>query len=289
MALKRLVRTVALVGVAVLAAAVLVGCSTTTKPTAVDVSAGDAGSGNFSFTGAPASFKGGLDDLTLRNASKSEVHDMQLVRITGNHTFGEFQKQVLDSLGGPIPNWIGVGGGVGLVTPGHTLTSHLNLPPGKYLYFCDEGLGDGAHYKHGMKGAFTVTGKQSTKALPTAAATVKAHEYTFDIQGLHAGRQTLRFENTGAQLHHMILAPIAAGKTFADVQAAFGKPPLQNSGPPPIEFLKATQEPVLDSGRALVTTIDLKAGDYAMLCFINDRAGGPPHAVKGMLKEVKIS
>src|SRR5204863_8308941 len=125
------------------------------------------------------------------------------------------------------------------------------------------GLGDGALYTHGMKGAFTVTGKQSTKALPTAAATVKAHEYTFDIQGLHAGRQTLRFENTGAQLHHMILAPISAGKTFADVQAAFSKPPLQ-SGQPPIEFLKATQEPVLDSGRALVTTIDVKAGDYAM-------------------------
>jgi hypothetical protein len=87
----------------------------------------------------------------------------------------------------------------------------------------------------------------------------------------------------------MVLAPIQPGKTFDDAKKALSAPPLQQTGPPPIDFDHAEHTAVLDSGTAEVTTIDLKAGDYVMLCFINDRAGGPPHFTKGMLEEVKIS
>jgi hypothetical protein len=34
--------------------------------------------------------------------------------------------------------------------------------------------------------------------------------------------------------------------------------------------------------------LDLKPGRYAFYCFISDRQGGPPHAVKGMVAEVEV-
>ena len=38
----------------------------------------------------------------------------------------------------------------------------------------------------------------------------------------------------------------------------------------------------------MLTEITLTAGRYAMLCFLQDRTGGPPHFMKGMLTEVVI-
>ena len=38
-----------------------------------------------------------------------------------------------------------------------------------------------------------------------------------------------------------------------------------------------------------VTDIELKQpGTYALICFIQDRKGGPPHVMKGMIKEVEV-
>ena len=33
---------------------------------------------------------------------------------------------------------------------------------------------------------------------------------------------------------------------------------------------------------------DLKPGKYALLCFISDRQGGPPHIAKGMITEATV-
>jgi len=35
-------------------------------------------------------------------------------------------------------------------------------------------------------------------------------------------------------------------------------------------------------------TLDLKAGSYAVICFISDRKGGPPHVARGMIKELIV-
>jgi hypothetical protein len=32
-----------------------------------------------------------------------------------------------------------------------------------------------------------------------------------------------------------------------------------------------------------VVDLELKAGSYAFQCYVSDRAGGPPHAFKGMV------
>jgi hypothetical protein len=45
---------------------------------------------------------------------------------------------------------------------------------------------------------------------------------------------------------------------------------------------------VIEGGESQLVTADLEPGRYALLCFISDRQGGPPHAVKGMVDELEI-
>jgi hypothetical protein len=44
----------------------------------------------------------------------------------------------------------------------------------------------------------------------------------------------------------------------------------------------------MDGGGKQVVEVELKAGKYALLCWVPDRAGGPPHAVKGMISEAVV-
>jgi hypothetical protein len=38
----------------------------------------------------------------------------------------------------------------------------------------------------------------------------------------------------------------------------------------------------------VVSKLTLQKGSYAFICFVNDRAGGPPHFTKGMLQQVNV-
>ena len=45
---------------------------------------------------------------------------------------------------------------------------------------------------------------------------------------------------------------------------------------------------MIEGGEGQLVTLDLKPGRYALYCFITDREGGPPHALKGMVDEVEV-
>jgi hypothetical protein len=45
---------------------------------------------------------------------------------------------------------------------------------------------------------------------------------------------------------------------------------------------------VIDGGESQVIDLQLKKGNYALVCFIQDRKGGPPHAAKGMVSEADV-
>ena len=57
------------------------------------------------------------------------------------------------------------------------------------------------------------------------------------------------------------------------------------SGPPPIIEDKTVSTGILDGGRSQVVELELQKGPYAIVCFVADRKGGPPHAFKGMVSE----
>jgi hypothetical protein len=45
---------------------------------------------------------------------------------------------------------------------------------------------------------------------------------------------------------------------------------------------------VIEGGEGQLVTLYLKPGRYVLFCFISDRQGGPPHAIKGMVDEVEV-
>ncbi len=224
----------------------------------------------------PATVEAGLVELTFDNSDKIP-HDAQLIRVEGDHTIEEVEK-VITGEGTPTPDWIEDGGGIGSVQPGKTGTATEELSEGKYVLFDTE---------NGGKAEFEVTGEAADAELPSTDASITAVDYGFETDGLKAGKNTITFKNEGKELHHVIATPIAQGATIQEVEE-FASSDEEPSGPPPLEFEKGTSTAVIDGGRTQVTELELQKGRYAFLCFISDRAGGPPHTAKGMVTEVEI-
>lgn len=257
-------------------------------PVVVISATDDVAAKKFAFD-IPSDLKGGVFTLELDNKGK-ELHDLQFVKAEDGKTLAD----MLSVLGeeSTTPSWIKTAAGVGSTAPGKTGRVTVELPAGKYFYFCTESSGEDEnsvqHATNGMSGEITLTGDTGA-ALPETDASVTASEYKFDVEGLKAGENTFTFANGGKQLHHVLALPIAAGKTIDDVKAAFASE-QEPSGPPPVDFEKAVGTAVVGPGQSEVVTWNLPAGDYAMVCFMSDYdTQGPPHASKGMLQELKVS
>ncbi|MGI9079681.1 MAG: hypothetical protein ACR2GF_02460 [Acidimicrobiales bacterium] len=242
----------------------------------------------------PSEVPGGVVKLTLTNKGK-EPHDFQLLQIDGTHTKEEITK-VIASEGGPIPVWLHPAGGVGTVGPGAPPgVAFVTLKPkATYWYICTESTDQNkAHSELGMIGSFTTTDKSPESALPDAGATVKAREYGFDVSGIKAGEQLVKFTNTGPnQIHHFIAVPLAKGKTLDDAKtflASQGPNSGPPSGEPPVDFTKGVAVGALDPGGSEVAKANFEPGDYVFLCFLTDHAGGPPHFEKGMITQFTVS
>ena len=285
--------------------------STAAKATPLAITTSDVGSKRFK-TEAPKSIKGGLVNFTFTNAGK-EDHEAQLARIDGAHT----SQDVLELVGkedAPIPDWVTFPGGAGSTAPGQTVNATLNLRPGKYLML-DIGDPDAGPppSTRGALAEFEVTAGEDGP-LPASTATITAatdeaaeeaaeeadeaakgtdehakHEHSFEISGLKAGKNRVRFVNKGKELHHAVLFPILPGKTIADVEKFFmqqGRP----TGPPPADFENAVNTATVEGDTEQVADLVLaKPGKYAVVCFLTDRDGkGKPHFAEGMLEEADV-
>jgi hypothetical protein len=268
--------------------------SKTTSPTTLSVTTADAAKG---FTmQAPSSIKGGLVQMRFENAGKAP-HEAQLVRLDGGHTAQEALKLVDTDDAVKLPDWLHAEGGVAATDPGETDTVTENLPAGRYAILDTETGNDDkapAPSRRGAIAEFTVTAG-SDGALPATTSSIAVQDagedrYRFKATGLRAGTNKLLFRNeskSDVALHHVIAFPITPGKTIADVRKAFTA--RNPSGPPPLDFDNGTGTTVLDAGRELVTTMTLKKGSYALICFLNDRDETKPHFLEGLLTKVDVS
>ena len=235
----------------------------------------------------PQSIEAGLVDIEFTNSGKLE-HEAQLIKIDGDHTT-EQALRAFDKIvqGSPAPDWFLARGGVGTTAPGETATITQRLEPGSYI-FLDSGEPEGRdvkpHYRQGAVAELAVTGDATDAILPDSDATVSAAEYAFTSSCLKAGKNAIEFRNAGAQWHHMVVSQIKPGSTIEDVKRFF----RTEKGEPPLEEANVEETAVIDGGQEQLTEVDLKSGSYALLCFIPDRAGGPPHVAKGMISEVKV-
>src|SRR5262249_14231933 len=139
----------------------------------------------------------------------------------------------------------------------------------------------------GMLTPFTVT--ESTGEAAAAPATdgeIITQEYKFTVPADFSGNGTFEVSNQGEQNHEMAVYQVAEGKTLADVQAYLSSetPP---PGPPPVN--PAGGISAAAPGSKVLTTLDLSAGDYVMVCFLPDMKSGAPHVALGMVQPFTVS
>lgn len=238
----------------------------------------------------PRTIQAGVVELTFQNAGK-QPHDAQILRVEGDHSAKETIQSTIDSdEGDPIPDWITDGAGVGTTPPGQTVTVTQVLEPGTYYLFDTEtsgGEGEGKpNALNGGQAEFEVTGEASGE-LPSTDATITAEDYSFESSGIKPGSNRVTFANDGEQLHHLIAFPIKEGVAFEEVKKLFASNE-EPKGPPPVDFENGLSTAVIDGGQSQVTDLQFKQGKYALVCFITDRKGGPPHVAMGMISELDV-
>ena len=224
----------------------------------------------------PASVSGGVVEIEVTNSAKG-THGAQLIRAEAGHTPQEALTAAAawGEKGKPLPEWALVVGGVAEVPSGESASVTQELAPGKYMV---------VDIDTNASAEFEVKGESGQGELAADGGTISATEYAFESEGLKAGKGRVLFENAGGEPHFLAAAPIKPGKTLADVRKWL----KTEKGPSPIEEGDELNTAVLEGGSRQSVELDLKAGKYVMLCFVPDRAGGPPHAFKGMVSEAVV-
>lgn len=227
----------------------------------------------------PAGAETGVAEITLQNEGDSEG-DLQLIRTEGDHSVDELIEAFEGTGSGkPLPDWFFGGGGVGSTPGGKSATATQVLQPGTYFAVNTE-----SKPSEDAIAELEVTGDASDETVE-GETTVSAGEYVFESDApLPAGPNEIVFDNIGAQPHHLLASKLIGDATAEDVETFFktekGEPPLREKG------TQATA--VIEGGEAQIVTLDLEPGRYAFYCFISDRQGGPPHALKGMVDEIDV-
>ena len=253
-----------------------------TTPTKFAITASEAG--KQLRLSVPKSVRAGLVTVELTNTGKA-FHEAQLIRLDPGHTPAEALK-VIAAEGAPSPSWIHVAGGTGPAPPGGKRSATQRLRPGNYIVYDAPFQNEGQGLKFGLA-SFKVEGPADASGkLPKAVAKIEAYEYGFRTSGLTVGKNTIEFSNTGTEPHHVIAVPYKPGATLAEVRQAFMR---KNAGTPPLDFQHVAYTARIDGGTKQITELDLaKPGKYALLCFVSDRKGGPPHVAQGMVAEITV-
>ena len=259
-----------------------VGDKQAAMPTKVAITATEAG--KQTRLSVPKSVPAGLVTLKLTNIGKA-FHEAQIIRLEPGHTPGDALK-VIAAEGAPSPGWIHAAGGTGPAPPGGTRSATQRLRPGNYIVYDAPFQNEGQGVRFGLA-SFKVEGEAGGGGeLPKAVAKIEAYEYGFRVSGLSVGKNTIEFSNTGTEAHHAIAVPYKPGATLAEVREAFMK---EGGADAPLDFAHVAYTARIDGGTKQITELDLdKAGKYALLCFVSDRKGGPPHVAQGMIAEITV-
>jgi hypothetical protein len=258
--------------------------SSSPKPTTLALTI--TGAGKAAKYSGPASVKGGLVQLQLKNTGK-QPHGAQLVLVQGSHT-PQQALQVISANSDKTPNWIRGAGGIGSVPPGGTQTATVNLAPGKY-FVADVG---GPTQGPPAYRPFTVTaGKAGTLPSTSTALTAAANgkdKYKWELSGaFKAGANRFTFNSKGKDALHFVGAFRVTGNPS---KAQLIKALKSNGKPPPFVDPSSFQNTaVLDGGKSEVTSLQLgKPGNWVLWCPLTDRDGGKPHFEEGLLTTVAV-
>ena len=286
-----------------------------------DDDTGDAADTGESETGEPNGFSvsitaegismpdevvGGIVQVSLENDLGGDATP-SFTKVTAGTTEDDFRKAAVGVVsGGPFPDFFEANSGL------ETERSTFTLPEGDYFAWAipdepegEQGAeGEGAPEGEGPGGpppeavilkAFKVTAGEAGD-LPDLEDTITARDYSFDVQ-ITGGADEIVFRNEGPeQWHH---AEIFGFGDLDPKEVEANLPKLFESGPdsPPPAIFKdfdfdkseAGSSAVFSPGLGGTTKVKIESGNtYAVVCFISDQTGGPPHAFsKGMINVFK--
>jgi hypothetical protein len=243
------------------------------------------GASEYKFS-APDSIPAGLTMFKLSNEGK-ELHHITLIKLDSGKTMADFQAGLkMMKPGTQPPSWIIPAGGPNAAAPTSSSELTVGLEPGNYALVCFIPDSKGVpHVAHGMvKGLVVSPNVNAITAEPSADITVTLKDYQFDFSTpLTAGKHTLKIQTAPGQPHEFTFFQLMPGKTAADIPK-YVEAGMQ--GPPPGVPLGGVS--ALASGRPSFYTVDLKSGDYAIVCFLEDSKDGKPHFTHGMIQQVHI-
>jgi uncharacterized cupredoxin-like copper-binding protein len=293
---------------AIAAAAALAACSTKESNTADSAAVADSAAAaataaapnevtitasEYAFA-APDQIPAGWTKFNLVDSGK-QPHHATLFKLTGGKTF----QDAADSLkvmkpGAPPPSWVVPLGGPNAVDPGGSGNAIVNLEAGNYMLICFLPDPTGApHFTHGMMKGLTVTPATNTAgAAPAADITVTMTDYKFDwSKPLTAGTHTIEVKTAAnAQPHEIQVFRLAPGKSQKDLTDWLGamiQGKLTANTPPPASLIGGIAG--MASGPTQYFTADFPAGDYVVMCFVEDANDHKPHFMHGMIQLIKVS
>lgn len=256
------------------------------EPTALTLTLDDDG-----LTGLPDSFAGGAVEVTLTLEGTREFASVDFSKVDDGTTAEQFAEDILTVFeGNPFPEYVRNGAGVEAVQ-GAATTSTILLEPGTHVVWHDGAPGEDEDAPPEII-ATVVEVTSGGGDLPDGDGTITARDYGFDVDV--SGPGTLVFRNDGpVQFHHAVLMDFGTNEPAA-VEAAL--PALMESegeGPPPdgIDMEQVDFEfggsAVFGPGLGGTFEADVVEGNtYAVVCFISDRSGGPPHVFAHDMFEV---
>jgi uncharacterized cupredoxin-like copper-binding protein len=132
--------------------------------------------------------------------------------------------------------------------------------------------------------AKTEKAPEAPQAVVPATVHVTAADYSFQAPDtLTSGLTTFHLMNEGKELHHLVLVRLAPGQTAADLQK------LSPDAPPPPGVVMIGGPNFSAPGGTAEATVDLKPGNYAMICLIPSSADGKLHLMKGMIRGLTVT
>lgn len=115
---------------------------------------------------------------------------------------------------------------------------------------------------------------------------IGASDYKFTApDSIAAGFTTFRLVGHGPEIHHVQVARLEEGKTFADFMEA-----MKSHGPPPswVTFVGGPNAGIPNGQHAITVSAYLPAGNYVLVCLIPS-PDGVPHVAKGMHKPLTVT
>ena len=128
----------------------------------------------------------------------------------------------------------------------------------------------------------TATNANATAATPTVV-TYNATNYKFTgPTEIPSGMTTFKLVNDGPGFHHLQIIRLDSGKTMDDFRNA-----LEKKGPPPAWAVVVGGPNAPNPTMEANATLDMRAGNYALVCLV-DMPEGVPHVAKGMLLPLSV-